>query len=110
MSGSLKGWLWAAVALAIGGALLLFPIGGAMENTLFVIVKICMVTGLLVMLIGRKMGGFYLWAIASVGAIVMTCIKWSILGSASFLIVFSMIVDFGMPIGAWLLMRRHPLT
>lgn len=110
MAGKLKAWLWVSVVLAIVGACMLYPVGPNVANVAFVIVKICMVVGLMVMLCARKMGGFYLWAAGSVGAIVMTCIEWSIAGSPVPLFALSIIVDLGMPIGAWLIMRKNPLS
>ncbi|MCI1723456.1 MAG: hypothetical protein LKM41_11830 [Lachnospiraceae bacterium] len=45
---------WIAVAFAVSGAFLLFPIGTPALNFLFVIVKICMVAGLLTLSVHRQ--------------------------------------------------------
>ena len=45
-SRTVKTWLWISVLLAVGGALMLYPIGAAAANAVFVLVKICMVAGL----------------------------------------------------------------
>jgi cation transport ATPase len=102
-----KIWLWLSVILAVGGAVMLYPIGPAAANAIFVLIKIGMVAGLLVLLFSGNKKGFALWAACSAGAIVMTLIKWTGGGSAVFLYVVSIIVDAAMPLGAWKLMRAH---
>lgn len=106
LSKKLTVWLWVSVVLAIAGALLLYPIGSAGENAVFAAVKIGMVSGLLILIFGRKKGGFYLWAICSAGAVCMTVLKWVGLGHGSFLLLGSIFVDLLMPIGAWRLMQK----
>lgn len=93
---------WTAVVLAIGGALMLYPIGAPALNCAFVIVKILMVSGLLVYIFsGKPRVGFVLWAVASAFAVVMTAIKWGSAMSPTtwdiFLYLGSMVVDLGMP-------------
>ncbi|MGI6737177.1 MAG: hypothetical protein ACOX41_07700 [Anaerovoracaceae bacterium] len=41
---------WIAILLAVGGAILLYPIGAVQWNICFVIIKICMVSGLVMFL------------------------------------------------------------
>lgn len=106
LSKKLTVWLWISVALAIAGALLLYPIGSAGANAVFAVVKIGMVGGLLMLIFGKKTGGFYLWTICSAGAVCMTILKWTGLGHGSFLLLGSIFVDLLMPIGAWILMRK----
>jgi hypothetical protein len=93
---------WVAVVFAISGALMLYPIGAPALNCIFVIVKICMVSGLLVYIFsGNPRVGFVLWTVASVVAVVMTAIKWGSTVSLNawnvILYVGSMVVDLGMP-------------
>ena len=102
-------WLWISVALAIGGAILLYPIGGATANVVFGIVKIGMVTGLLMLLIAKKKAGLCVWAAFSVCAVVMTIIKWPTLGGAPLLLAGSIFVDIFMPLGAYLIMKKDGL-
>ena len=106
LSGKLRSWLCISVVLAVAGALLLYPIGSSAANAVFVLIKIGMVSGLLILLFGKKRGGFFLWALCSAGAICMTILKWIGLGQASFLLIGSIIVDFAMPVIAWNLMRK----
>lgn len=93
---------WIAVVLVIGGALMLYPIGTPILNCLFVVVKVCMVSGLLVYIFsGNPRAGVFLWTIASVAAVAMTAIKWSLTASPSAWDIVhylgSMVVDLGMP-------------
>ena len=102
---------WVAIILAVSGALMLFPIGTTALNAIFVIVKICMVTGLLVIIFSSKLpAGFTLWTCASVVAVVMTACKWALapaVGPASiFLYIGSMVVDLGMPALVYALSKR----
>ncbi|MEY8763736.1 MULTISPECIES: hypothetical protein [Clostridium] len=107
MTQKLKLWLWLSVVMVIAGALLLFPIGRLALNVVFVIVKIGMLTGLFILLFSRKKFGFYIWALFSVGAVIMTLIKWNIIGSASFLIIASIVVDILMPVVAYMFMKKR---
>jgi hypothetical protein len=106
MNKKLKIWLWVSVLLAVSGALMLYPIGIPSANVIFVIVKICMVTGLLIMLFAKKIGGYCLWATASLVAVIMTIIKCSVTGHVTFLFIGSMFVDIFMPIMAYKFMDR----
>lgn len=102
-----KIWLWLSVAMAVAGALLLYPIGPAAANIVFILVKIGMVSGLALLLFFRKKAGFYVWASFSAGAVVMTLIKWRLAGSVSFLIIGSIVVDILMPAVAYALMPKR---
>ena len=106
MSKRLKIWLWVSIALAIGGAILLYPVGSAAANTVFGFIKLGMITGLLMLLIGGKKAGFPVWAAFSAGAVVMTVIKWTTLGGTVFLLAGSIFVDIAMPTGAYLIMKK----
>ena len=106
MSFRLKVWLWLSVVMAVAGALLLYPIGTTAANTIFILIKIGMVSGLALLFL-RKKAGFYVWASFSVGAVVMTLIKWHLAGSVSLLIIGSIIVDILMPSVAYGLMRKR---
>lgn len=93
---------WVAVVLAILGALMLYPIGAPALNCTFVIVKICMVSGLLIYILSSNQGaGFNLWLVASIAAVVMTAIKWGSSVSPGvweiILYLGSKVVDLGMP-------------
>lgn len=107
MGTKLKIWLWVSVLLAVSGAILLFPIGIFLADITFVIVKVCMVTGLLVILIGKRSEGFYLWATASGCAVIMTVIKCIVTWSVTFLFIGSMFVDIFMPAMAFHLLRKE---
>jgi len=106
MSKTLVIWLWISVVLAISGALMLYPIGPCAANVIFVIVKVCMVSGLLVMLFAKKIGGYCLWATASGCAVVMTIIKCVVTGSVTFLFIGSMFVDIFMPAMAYYFLKK----
>ena len=107
MTPKLRIWLWISIVLAVAGALLLYPIGTAALNVIFILIKIGMVAGLAVLLFSRRKFGFYVWAVFCVGAVIMTIFKWQRLGSASFLIVASIAVDILAPVVAYLLMRER---
>ena len=100
-------WLWVAVALAIGGAVLLFPIGRPLANTVFILVKLGMVGGLLAAIRTGKKTGLTVWTAFSAGAVVMTLIKWALGGTAFGLYLVSICVDVMMPLCAWLILRRE---
>lgn len=97
-------WLWLSVVLAAAGGLMLYPIGPAVGNMLFVLIKIGMVYGLLLLLFPGKRPGFALWATCSAAAVIMTLVKWSLSGG-SFLLAASMVVDVCMPLVAWRLLK-----
>jgi len=92
----MKIWLWLSIAAAIAGAVMLFPIGGTAVNVLFVIIKAGMITGLL-LLLGKNTKGFAVWILFSLGAIVMTLIKWHNTGRMTFLFILAIITDILMP-------------
>lgn len=94
---------------AAGGrrSLMLYPIGAAAANAVFVLVKICMVAGLFILIFAEKQGGYCLWASASIGAVVMTIIKWHLAGGGSFLMGGSIFVDIFMPVLLLILMKRE---
>ncbi|CAB1250101.1 hypothetical protein ACFHWD_02165 [Clostridium sp. MT-14] len=100
-------WLWLSVVMVISGALLLYPIGTTALNIIFVVVKIGMLAGLVILLFLRKKLGFYIWALFSIGAVVMTIIKWNIVGRVSFLIIASIVVDILMPVVAYVLIKKY---
>ena len=110
VQGTLKIWLWVSVALAVGGALLLYPIGTALTDILFIAVKVGMVTGLLILLLAHRLSGFWIWAAFSVCAVVMTIIKCTFVGGVSFLTIGSMVVDIVMPLGVIFLMGDSKVT
>lgn len=110
MAGKLKTWLWISVALAIGGALLLYPIGPGAANVVFICVKVGMVSGLLILLFSQKIGGFCLWATCSGLAVVMTILKCVFTASVTFLFIGSMFVDIFMPLMAWHFMKEKPAS
>ncbi|GEM_PF-894242 len=93
---------WAAVILAVAGALLLYPIGMPVFDAIFVLTKICMVGGLLLLIFSGRKAGFVLWAAASVVAVAMTIAKWVLAPDAGIFAVIlylgSMVVDLGMPL------------
>lgn len=110
MKKELRIWLWVSVALAAAGALMLYPIGAPAANAAFVVIKVLMVSGLLLMLIAGKKWGWALWAAASAGAVVMTLIKWTTVGGAPLLLGGSIFVDIFMPAGAYLMMKKSGFT
>lgn len=99
-------WLWLSVITVIAGAFLLYPIGISVLNVIFVLIKIGMITGLIILLFLKKKLGFYIWSIFCIGAVIMTIIKWNIIGSTSFLIVGSIAVDILMPAVAYMFMKN----
>jgi len=106
MNKTLVVWLWISVALAVSGAYMLYPIGIWIADITFVIVKVCMVTGLLIMLAAKKAEGFYLWATASGCAVIMTIIKCVLTGSVTFLFVGSIFVDIFMPVMVFHMLKK----
>ncbi len=112
--GSTRAAAWVAVALAVAGAVLLYPIGSLPLDCAFALVKACMVAGLVVFALSARdataQAGFTLWAVASVGAIVLTICKWNLDLAATpwdaVLYVGSMAVDLGMPALVYSLSRR----
>lgn len=91
--------------MTAAGAFLLYPIGTAIANQIFVLIKIGMGSGLILLLFLRKKAGFPVWVSFSVGAVIMTLIKWHIMGKVSLLIIGSVAVDILMPVVAYVLMR-----
>ncbi len=107
MNRSTKTAAWIAILFAVSGAVLLFPIGKPSLNVLFIIIKICMVTGLLMFLYsGSKRFGFTMWAIASLFAVLMTLLKWSMNGGSVFLYIVSIIADIGFPVLLYVLSKK----
>ncbi|HUM83325.1 MAG TPA: hypothetical protein PLN48_06065 [Lachnospiraceae bacterium] len=100
MNKSVRICAWIAVLFAVSGAILLFPIGTALLNVLFILIKICMVLGLILFLFSAdaRRPGFILWTIASLFAVLMTILKWSMDGSRVFLYIVSIIADIGFPV------------
>lgn len=105
MTGKLKIWLWISAITAVAGAILLYPIGTAILNSLFILVKAGMLIGLTLLLFMRKKLGFYIWSVFCAGAAIMTIIRWSGTGNVTFLIVASIVVDILMPSIAYVLMK-----
>ncbi|WP_446897083.1 hypothetical protein ACSVC9_08605 [Clostridium sp. LBM24168] len=110
MTQKLRLWLWLSVVMVISGVLLLYPIGTSDLNIIFVVVKIGMLAGLAVLLFLRKKLGFYIWALFSMGAVIMTIIKWSMVGRVSFLIIASIAVDILMPAVAYVLIKKYGIN
>lgn len=97
--GKLRIWFAVSIAAAVCGACMLFPIGSAAANEIFILIKIGMVTGLVMLLSGKRYG-FCVWGSCSLGAIVMTAIKWAGTGHVTFLFVAAIAVDLLMPVVA----------
>jgi len=93
--------------MAIAGAIMLYPIGAPAANVIFVLIKIGMVSGLLILLSAKAIGGFCLWSTCSGGAVIMTIIKWAISGHCSFLIIASMCVDIFLPVIVYNIMKKN---
>mgnify|MGYP000919450841 CR=1 FL=1 len=110
MTKTLKIWLWLSFLLTAAGALLLYPIGRVLFNCIFLAVKIGMLTGLLILLFRRKKFGLILWALCSIGAVLMTIVKWNLAGSGSVLLALSMAVDLCMPAVAWVLIGKGAMA
>lgn len=93
---------WAAVVLAVAGALLPYPIGTPVLNAILILTKICMVGGLLILIFPGRKAGFALWAAASAVAVAMTVAKWVFMPDAGIFAVIlylgSMADDLGMPL------------
>ncbi len=106
MTAKLRAWLWLSVVLAVAGGLMLYPIGTAALNVLFIVIKAGMVTGLAILIFSGKRAGFYIWASFCAGAVIMTLLKWNISGMFSSLIPVSIAVDIIMPAVAYLFIRN----
>ena len=103
---SIRIWSFLSIIAASAGAFMLYPIGTAVLNVLFVLIKISMVSGLLIMLIRHHCSGLYLWCGASLAAIVMTICKCSLSGEVSALYILAIITDLLMPTVACLLLKQ----
>lgn len=99
---------WVAAAFAAAGAFMLYPIGTAALNFLFILIKICMISGLMIFLFSHdRRSGFILWTIASLFAVLMTIMKWSMDSSRIFLYIVSIIADIGFPVFLGAMIRKH---
>lgn len=108
-STAIKIWLWAALVLAVAGACLLFPIGPTAANVCFLLVKIGMIAGVLMMLFKGSRTGFQIWVVCSVLAVIMTIMKWVGAGETTFLYVAAVLVDVLMPVAVGVQeARRQP--
>lgn len=101
----LRIWLWLSVAAAVCGAFMLYPIGTTAANVFFILIKAGMVTGLIMLLAGNRYG-FCVWGSFSLGAVIMTIIKWAGAGHAEFLFIAAIIVDILMPLAALHIYRQ----
>jgi hypothetical protein len=100
-----KTWLWLSIATTGIGAVLLYPIGSATMNVLFIVIKIGMAAGIILLLIGNSKG-FPVWCIFSAGAVVMTILKWHEAGQVTVLFITAIAVDILMPAVACLLKKQ----
>lgn len=106
LSGREKAIAVMGLILAAAGVFLLYPIGSAPANRIFLIVKACMMAGLLMFLLSeRQETGLKLWAYASVLACACTIYKWvdstGVSGGMIALYIGSLIVDLALPISLW---------
>jgi hypothetical protein len=101
-----KTWLWLSIATTGIGAFLLYPIGSAMMNVLFIVIKIGMAAGIILLLAGSSRG-FPVWCLFSAGAVAMTILKWHAVGQATVLFITALVVDILMPAAAWFLKNRN---
>lgn len=105
MDKKIKIWLWLSIVLTIGGAVLLYPIGSPAVNCIFIVIKIGMLVGLITLLTRKRKFGYYIWALSSIGAVIMTIIKWCIVGRELILAV-SIFADVCMPVGAYIMLKQ----
>jgi len=103
----LKIWLWVSVVMAVMGALMLYPIGTGAADCIFILVKIGMVTGLMILIVSGKTGGYCTWATCSCGAVIMTIIKCSLSGSVTFLSMASIFVDIFLPVMVYRIRKQE---
>lgn len=106
LSGREKAIAVMGLILAAAGVFLLYPIGSSPANRIFLIVKACMMAGLLMFLLSeRQETGLKLWAYASVLACACTIYKWvdstGVSGGMIALYIGSLMVDLVLPISLW---------
>lgn len=106
MTKILTTWSWLSIIFAVVGTFLLYPIGNMVLNSLFVVIKVGMIAGLIMLLFQRRKLGFYIWVLLSIAAVIMTVIKWDIVGRVSILFIVSIIVDVCMPTVAYILIKN----
>lgn len=107
MSTVLKVWLWISVAAAIVGAFLLFPIGAIALNVVWIVAKVGMIVGLILLLFPKKKVGFNIWVVFCAVAITLAIVNWSAAGFSA-LIIISIVLDVLMPVIAYVMMRKKP--
>jgi hypothetical protein len=102
----LRIWLWAAVAAAVIGAVMLYPIGPSLWNKLFILIKIGMVSSLLFLLLGKIRTGYLFWCAFSFLAVIMTLLKRYYTGRMEGIFILAIITDILMPAAAFLIYRK----
>lgn len=106
-SAKLRVWLWIAVVAAVIGAVMLYPIGPALWNKIFILIKIGMVSGLLMLLIGRHRSGYFFWSAFSLLAVLMTLLKRYYTGHMEGIFILAILTDVLMPGVAYLIYRHE---
>jgi hypothetical protein len=99
-------WLLFAIFTVILGAVLLFPIGNNVMNVVFIIVKLGMLAGILMLLVKRDMKGFWVWAAFAALAIVMTIVKWQLNGTFEWIYALAIATDLAVPAIALVMLKR----
>lgn len=102
----LRVWLWIAVAAAVTGAFMLYPIGPAFWNRLFILIKVGMISGLLMLLWGRDRSGYYFWSAFSLLAVIMTLLKKHYTGHMEGTFILAIATDILMPCIAFFIYRK----
>jgi len=92
--------------MAVMGAVMLYPIGTAAADCIFVLIKIGMVTGLVILLASGRIGGYCTWATCSCGAVIMTIVKCALSGGVTFLSIASIFVDIFLPVMVYKIMKQ----
>lgn len=101
-------WLMLSILSVVCGAFLLFPIGGCVFNTLFILIKIGMLSGLIILLCHHPYG-FCAWGSFCIGAVIMTILKWVSAGQPVPLFIAAILTDILMPAIALHLYRKISL-
>ena len=103
----LRIWLWIAVAAAVIGAVMLYPIGPVFWNRLFILIKVGMVSSLLMLLWGRDRSGYYFWSAFSLLAVIMTLLKKYYIGHMEGIFILAIATDILMPCIAFFIYRKE---
>ena len=106
---------WIAALLCVAGIFALYPIGSTGMNILFLIVKSCMLTGLMIFLFARnsrrQMHGLWIWTLLSIGSCLLSVYRLTLLSSLNSanvrIYLLAIAIDLVMPVILWKMYRAQ---